>query len=27
VETKEPQTSGWLRFKAWLFKIFPEGQL
>ena len=27
VETKEPQTSRWLRFKAWLFKIVPEGQL
>ena len=27
VETKEPQTSRWLRFKAFLMRIFPEGQL
>ena len=27
VETSEPQASRWLRFKAFLFKIFPEGQL
>ena len=27
VEKREPQTSGWLRFKAFLFRIFPEGQL
>lgn len=27
VETKEPQTSSWLRFKAFLSKIVPEGQL
>ena len=27
VETKEPQTSGWLRFKAWFLKIAPERQL
>jgi hypothetical protein len=27
VEKNEPQASGWLRFKAWLFRIFPEGQL
>jgi len=27
VETKEPQASRWLRFKAFLFRIFPEGQL
>jgi putative cardiolipin synthase len=27
VETKEPQTSAWMRFKAMLFRIFPEGQL
>lgn len=27
VETREPQTSRWLRFKAWIFRIFPEGQL
>ena len=27
VETHEPQTSRWLRFKAFLFRIFPESQL
>jgi putative cardiolipin synthase len=27
VETKEPQASRWLRFKAFLSKILPEGQL
>ena len=27
VETKEPQTSGWDRFKAWFLKIAPEKQL
>jgi putative cardiolipin synthase len=27
VETKEPQTTGWQRFKAWLLKIAPESQL
>jgi len=27
VETSEPQASRWLRFKAFLFRIFPEGQL
>jgi len=27
VETKEPLTSGWLRFKAWFMKIAPESQL
>jgi hypothetical protein len=27
VETKEPLTSGWLRFKAWFSKIAPESQL
>ncbi len=27
IETKEPQTSGWIRFKAWFFKIAPESQL
>ena len=27
IETKEPQASRWLRFKAILFRIFPEGQL
>jgi putative cardiolipin synthase len=27
IETKEPLTSGWLRFKAWLMKIVPENQL
>jgi putative cardiolipin synthase len=27
VEKKEPQTSTWLRFKAILMRIFPEGQL
>lgn len=26
-ETSEPQTSAWLRFKAILFRIFPESQL
>jgi putative cardiolipin synthase len=27
IEIKEPQTSRWLRFKAWLMKIAPESQL
>ena len=27
VETKEPLTSWWLRFKAWFMKIAPESQL
>ncbi len=27
VETREPDTSGWLRFKAWFMKIAPESQL
>jgi len=27
VETKEPLTSRWRRFKAWLMKIVPESQL
>ena len=27
VEKQEPQTSGWLRFKAFLFRIAPEKQL
>jgi putative cardiolipin synthase len=27
VETSEPQASRWLRFKAFLFRILPEGQL
>jgi putative cardiolipin synthase len=27
VEKREPQTSAWLRFKAIMFRIFPEGQL
>jgi putative cardiolipin synthase len=27
VEKNEPQTSAWLRFKAFIFRIFPEGQL
>ena len=27
IETKEPLTSGWLRFKAWFMKIAPESQL
>ena len=27
VETSEPQASRWLRFKAFLFRIFPESQL
>lgn len=27
VETKEPLTSGWLRFKAWFLKIVPDSQL
>jgi putative cardiolipin synthase len=27
VETKEPQTSAWLRFKAWFMKIAPESQM
>lgn len=27
IETKEPLTSSWLRFKAWFLKIAPESQL
>jgi putative cardiolipin synthase len=27
VETKEPQASTWLRFKAFIMRIAPEGQL
>lgn len=27
IETKEPLTSGWRRFKAWFFKIVPDSQL
>lgn len=27
IETKEPQTTGWDRFKAWFLKIAPEKQL
>lgn len=27
IETREPLTSRWLRFKAWVFKIAPERQL
>jgi len=27
VETTEPQTSAWLRFKAFLSRVLPEGQL
>ena len=27
VDTKEPQTSAWLRFKAWFMKIAPESQM
>ena len=27
VETKEPLTGWWLRFKAWFMKIAPESQL
>ncbi|MBT8126880.1 MAG: phospholipase D family protein [Gammaproteobacteria bacterium] len=27
VETKEPDTSAWLRFKAWILRIAPESQL
>lgn len=27
IETTEPQTSGWQRFKAWFLKIAPEKQL
>jgi putative cardiolipin synthase len=27
VETREPQTSSWLRFKAYIMRILPEGQL
>ena len=27
IETSEPQTSAWLRFKAWLMKIAPESQM
>ena len=27
IETKEPLTSWWLRFRAWMMKIAPESQL
>lgn len=27
VETREPLTGRWLRFKAWVLKLVPEGQL
>ena len=27
IETREPDTSAWLRFKAWFMKIAPESQL
>jgi len=27
IETKEPQTTAWQRFKAWVMKIAPESQL
>ena len=27
IETKEPLTSGWQRFTAWLLRIMPEQQL
>jgi putative cardiolipin synthase len=27
VETKEPDTSAWMRFKAWFLTIAPEKQL
>jgi hypothetical protein len=27
VLTREPDTSAWLRFKAWFMKIAPESQL
>ena len=27
IETKEPQTSAWRRFNAWLMKIVPDSQL
>ena len=27
IETKEPLTSSWLRFKTWFLKIAPESQL
>ena len=27
VETKEPSTTAWRRFKAWFWKIAPEKQL
>jgi putative cardiolipin synthase len=27
IESKEPQTTAWDRFKAWFMKIVPEGQL
>ena len=27
IETREPGTSSWLRFKAWLSKLVPESQL
>ncbi|UCB55534.1 MAG: phospholipase D family protein [Thiotrichales bacterium] len=27
IETKEPNTSAWLRFKAWILRIAPESQL
>jgi len=27
IETKEPLSSSWLRFKAWLMRVAPESQL
>jgi len=27
IETKEPLTSSWLRFKAWFMRVAPESQL
>ena len=27
METKEPLTSWWLRFKAWFMRIVPDSQL
>jgi len=27
IETREPGTSSWLRFKAWLLRLAPESQL
>ena len=27
IETKEPLSSWWLRFKAWFMKIVPDSQL